>query len=94
MYGRFTLRTRDRIKLKGLDISQLPFEARYNIALGQSVATIGDFGRGLELTALNWVLIPSWSAEEKGFINALALKTEIGIFFVYAFYVLNVYPKP
>jgi len=72
MCSRFTLRTRDRIKLKGLYDSHLPFEARYNIAPGQNVAAIGDFGTGLELTALSWGLIPSWSAEEKGFINARA----------------------
>jgi len=72
MCGRFTLRTRDRIKLNGLDVSHLPFEARYNIAPGQNIAAMGDFGSGLEVTELNWGLIPSWSAEEKGFINARA----------------------
>jgi putative SOS response-associated peptidase YedK len=33
---------------------------------------VGDFGSGLELTALTWGLIPSWSAEAKAFINARA----------------------
>ncbi len=70
MCGRFTLRTRDRIKLKGLSMSELPFEARYNIAPSQSILAIADFGQGTELTSLTWGLIPSWSSDGKGFINA------------------------
>ena len=72
MCGRFTLRTRDRIRLKGFRNSDLPFEARYNIAPSQSVVAVGDFGSGLEIADLTWGLIPSWSAEAKAFINARA----------------------
>src|SRR5256885_3942670 len=70
MCGRFTLHSRDRIKLKGLAALDLPFEARYNIAPSQNVLTIGDFGAGLEARLLTWGLIPSWSKDGKGFINA------------------------
>jgi putative SOS response-associated peptidase YedK len=70
MCGRFTLRSRDRIKLKGLSNSDLPFEARYNIAPGQTILGIADFGHGPELTSFVWGLIPSWSNDGKGFINA------------------------
>src|SRR6266852_5736536 len=72
MCGRFTLHSRDRIKLKGLASRDLPFEARYNIAPSQSVLTIGDFGAGLEGRLVTWGLIPSWSTDGKGFINARA----------------------
>jgi putative SOS response-associated peptidase YedK len=72
MCGRFTLHSRDRIKLKGLASLDLPFEARYNIAPSQSVLTIGDFGTGLEGRLTTWGLIPSWSTDGKGFINARA----------------------
>src|SRR5216110_3190153 len=72
MCGRFTLHSRDRIKLKGLASLDLPFEARYNIAPSQSVLTIGDFGAGLEGRLTTWGLIPSWSTDGKGFINARA----------------------
>src|SRR5437868_1314409 len=72
MCGRFTLRSSRRIRLEGARNLDLPLEPRYNIAPSQHVAAIGDFGTGLELTALSWGLIPSWSAEEKGFINARA----------------------
>jgi putative SOS response-associated peptidase YedK len=72
MCGRFTLHSRDRIKLKGLATLDLPFEARYNIAPSQSILTLGDFGRGLEARLLTWGLIPSWSTDAKGFINARA----------------------
>jgi len=34
--------------------------------------TIGDFGAGLEGRLLTWGLIPSWSTDGKGFINARA----------------------
>jgi len=72
MCGRFTLHSRDRIKLKGLPALDLPFEARYNIAPSQKVLAIADFGRGIEARMLSWGLIPSWSVDGKGFINARA----------------------
>ena len=72
MCGRFTLHSRDRIRLKGLATLDLPFEPRYNIAPSQSVLSIGDFGSGLEARLLTWGLIPSWSTDGKGFINARA----------------------
>ncbi|MDX6528465.1 MAG: hypothetical protein QOH41_755 [Blastocatellia bacterium] len=72
MCGRFTLHSRDRIKLKGLATLDLPFDARYNIAPSQSVLSLGDFGSGLEARLLTWGLIPSWSIDGKGFINARA----------------------
>jgi putative SOS response-associated peptidase YedK len=72
MCGRFTLRSRDRIRLKGFRNSEIPFEGRYNIAPSQSVAAVGDFGSGLEVTELSWGLIPSWTTEAKAFINARA----------------------
>ena len=72
MCGRFTLHSRERIKLKGLASLDLPFEARYNIAPSQSVLSFGDFGTGLEARLLTWGLIPSWSTDGKGFINARA----------------------
>jgi putative SOS response-associated peptidase YedK len=70
MCGRFTLHSRDRIKLKGLASLDLPFEARYNIAPSQQILAIADFGRGIETRMLTWGLIPSWSTDGKGFINA------------------------
>src|SRR5262245_60934404 len=72
MCGRFALHSRDRIKLKGLVDLDLPLEQRYNIAPSQQVLAIGDFGKGIEGRMLTWGLIPSWSADGKGFINARA----------------------
>jgi putative SOS response-associated peptidase YedK len=72
MCGRFTLRSQDRIRLKGFCNSDLPFGARYNIAPSQNVMALGDFGSGLEIADFTWGLIPSWSAEAKAFINARA----------------------
>jgi len=72
MCGRFTLHSKDRIKLKaGVDLD-LPFAARYNIAPSQKVLAIGNFGKAIEARMLTWGLIPSWSADGKGFINARA----------------------
>lgn len=72
MCGRYTLHSRDRIRLKGKPALDLPLEPRYNIAPSQSVLTIGDFGAGLEGRLLTWGLIPSWSTDGKAFINARA----------------------
>src|SRR5437763_1137715 len=72
MCGRFTLHSRDRIRLKGVPALDLPFEPRYNIAPTQTITTIVDFGGGPELRPRVWGLIPSWSTDGKGFINARA----------------------
>src|SRR5437660_9689963 len=73
MCGRFTLRSPGRVKFDGERNLSLSLESpRYNIAPSQSVVAVGDFGRGLEIADLTWGLIPSWSAEEKAFINARA----------------------
>ncbi len=72
MCGRFTLHSPKGIKLPGLRTSDLPFEARYNIAPTQNVFAIADFGTGAEARLLAWGLIPSWSTDGKGFINARA----------------------
>lgn len=72
MCGRFALHSEHQIKLAGLRTPDLPFEARYNIAPTQKVSVIADFGRGPEGRLLVWGLIPSWSTDGKGFINARA----------------------
>ena len=72
MCGRFALHSRDRIKLKASPTLELSVEARYNIAPSQPILAIADFGKGLEGRMLTWGLIPSWSTDGKGFINARA----------------------
>jgi putative SOS response-associated peptidase YedK len=77
MCGRFTVRTAPKVKLDHLRNPDLPFEARFNITPTQEVMVIADFGNGLELTKLVWGLIPSWSTDGKGFINARAETLEL-----------------
>lgn len=72
MCGRYVLHSRDKIKLAGLRSIDEPFEAHYNIAPTQSVLAIANFGAGLEARLITWGLIPSWSTDGKGFINARA----------------------
>jgi putative SOS response-associated peptidase YedK len=72
MCGRYTLRSSRRFKLHRFRNSDLSFEARYNIAPGQQVLVVADLESGPELTYMTWGLIPSWSVESKGFINARA----------------------
>ena len=73
MCGRYTLRSRGSEKFYGVPLSQLPFLApRYNIAPTQSVPVIVARGAERELAMFQWGLIPSWSKEPKGFINARA----------------------
>ena len=77
MCGRYVLHSRERINLRNLSSSDLsildlPWEARYNIAPSQDVLVIADFGTGVEGRLLSWGLIPNWSTDGKGFINARA----------------------
>ncbi|HEY6121291.1 MAG TPA: SOS response-associated peptidase [Pyrinomonadaceae bacterium] len=70
MCGRFVLKSSRRIKLDRKQVVGLLFEPRYNIAPSQTILVIGDFGNGIEERSLTWGLIPSWSGDGKGFINA------------------------
>ena len=73
MCGRYTLRSRGSGKFYGVPVSQLPFLApRYNIAPTQAVPVIVAHGSERRLATFQWGLIPSWSKEPKGFINARA----------------------
>lgn len=72
MCGRYTLHSRDRLSLKGLSPLDLPFDPRYNIAPSQEVLVLANFGKGIEGRLMHWGLIPSWSTDGKGFINARA----------------------
>jgi putative SOS response-associated peptidase YedK len=73
MCGRYTFRSRGSAKFYGVPTSQLPFLApRYNIAPTQSVPVIIERGAERQLAMFQWGLIPSWSKEPKGFINARA----------------------
>ena len=68
MCGRFTLRNPDRITVDNLHYFDLQdLVPRYNIAPSQPILTIGQ---NREPTLLQWGLIPSWSKEAKGIINA------------------------
>jgi putative SOS response-associated peptidase YedK len=71
MCGRFTLKTPERIKfdqVTAFDVEDLI--PRYNIAPSQNVLAIREHDSVKEATFLQWGLIPYWSKEPKGFINA------------------------
>src|SRR6266498_2607761 len=71
MCGRFTLKSPGRVKFDSLNRSSLPpLFPRYNIAPSQSVLTIVRRAGEREAAFLQWGLIPSWSKDGKGFINA------------------------
>ena len=73
MCGRYTLRPRGSAKFYGVPASELPFLVpRYNIAPSQEVPVIVASGAGREIALFQWGLVPSWSKEPKGFINARA----------------------
>ena len=72
MCGRFTLKTPERVKFDHL-VNTLDLEdliPRYNIAPSQNVLSILERDSLREVTFLQWGLIPFWSKEAKGFINA------------------------
>jgi len=71
MCGRFTLKEPRAIKLAHFDYD--PFAdliPRYNIAPSQDVLTIVQDGTNRTASFMQWGLIPSWSNEAKGIINA------------------------
>ena len=73
MCGRFTLKTPERLKFDALNTYDPDdLVPRYNIAPSQNVLTILERNSEREATFLRWGMIPFWSKEPKGFINARA----------------------
>jgi len=70
MCGRFTLKKPERIRLPNYYSDFPVLKPRYNIAPSQDVVTVVQRGSSLEAAFLQWGLIPSWSKEAKGIINA------------------------
>lgn len=73
MCGRFSLRTPPEElarKFKAQKYQAVP--PRYNISPAQEVLAVMSKGEDRELALLLWGLIPSWSREPRGFINARA----------------------
>jgi putative SOS response-associated peptidase YedK len=70
MCGRFTLKTPERIRLPNYHSDFPVLKPRYNIAPSQDVLTMVQRGSSHEAKFLQWGLIPSWSKEAKGIINA------------------------
>jgi putative SOS response-associated peptidase YedK len=72
MCGRFTLKRPERLRFERLvntfDLDNII--PRYNIAPTQNVLAIRERDSVREVTYLQWGLIPFWSKEAKGFINA------------------------
>ena len=71
MCGRFTLKNPERVRLSDFDYYDLNnLIPRYNIAPSQDVLTVLEREATREGRLLQWGLIPSWSNEPKGIINA------------------------
>lgn len=78
MCGRFTLKSPGRVKFDRVNRSKIPsLFPRYNIAPSQSVLAILQRDDEREAAFLQWGLIPSWSKDGKGFINARSETVEV-----------------
>ncbi len=73
MCGRFSLKTpAEELARKFGARKVAQASPRYNIAPSQEVLAVTNAEGERELTTLVWGLIPSWSREPQGFINARA----------------------
>jgi putative SOS response-associated peptidase YedK len=71
MCGRFTLKAGKKVKLKGINNSDFDdLIPRYNIAPTQDIITVVQRDSSRETMLMQWGLIPFWSKEPKGIINA------------------------
>lgn len=71
MCGRFTLRTPEGRKVDRINWADFQdLVPRYNIAPTQDVLAVVEREAHREATLLQWGLIPFWSKEAKGIINA------------------------
>jgi putative SOS response-associated peptidase YedK len=73
MCGRFTLRRPERVRMAGVAEDQFSaLVPRYNIAPSQSILAVTHADEKPTLSWFRWGLIPSWSKDSAGFINARA----------------------
>lgn len=71
MCGRFTLKTPEQVRLDRIKVFDLKdLVPRYNIAPSQDVLAVVQRDMEREAIFVQWGLIPFWSKEPKGFINA------------------------
>jgi len=77
MCGRFTLRRPAKVNIEGLSTTELFTSApRYNIAPSQQVLGVTETDEKRVISFFQWGLIPSWSKDAAGFINARAESLE------------------
>ena len=73
MCGRFTLRHPRRVRIWGVpDADLFDINPRFNIAPSQKILAVTQVGERRALSLLDWGLVPSWSKEAIGLINARA----------------------
>jgi putative SOS response-associated peptidase YedK len=73
MCGRFTLRRPEKVKIEGVSSADFAgVSARYNVAPSQNILGVIQTNDERHALHFQWGLIPSWSKEAKGFINARA----------------------
>jgi putative SOS response-associated peptidase YedK len=73
MCGRFTLRRPEKVRIDRVRAADLAgASARYNVAPGQNILGVIQTNDERHALHFQWGLIPSWSREPKGFINARA----------------------
>lgn len=73
MCGRYTLAKPDKIKIKGVSAADIQgAKLRFNVAPEQDVLSVIQSGDVRHALYLHWGLIPHWSKDGKGFINAKA----------------------
>lgn len=72
MCGRFTLKSPRQIRFEAYVARLSETPPRYNIAPSQEILAITQSESLRDLSSFVWGLIPSWSKEPKGFINARA----------------------
>jgi putative SOS response-associated peptidase YedK len=71
MCGRFTLKEPKKVKLRDITLADfIDLIPRFNIAPSQDVLTVVQRDTAREATFMQWGLIPFWSEEPKGIINA------------------------
>jgi putative SOS response-associated peptidase YedK len=78
MCGRFTLRHPRRVRIWGVPAAELfDVNPHFNIAPSQQTLAVTQVEEKRALGLFDWGLVPSWSTEAAGFINARAETLEL-----------------
>ncbi len=79
MCGRFSLASVEKVLVKrryGVDVNQVEWAPRYNIAPKQQVLTVAEIEEKRKLVCMEWGLVPHWNKDKSNAFSVINARAE------------------